>query len=278
MLQVDQTIRSYRENLFFEKGYVVNRTRISHLPWRSEIRIELLERRAPDELSGKGTKGTSPASSASTASNASRDAAKAKRDRRFERRMARCATRLESILETRVHLTIEVVNDRIPESRVESTMETWTSSSTRLRRESVNKGRVTPKALRSAMRRATHHPCATGLAQRMAWFISEIPMQMDAVVAVKAGRTTVGLQRDRSMAATSSLRCRGIHFSIKGVIDGSRRTRKEELKMGFVSMGSVRYPVSFGQAVSKTDRGTRGIRLSYSFDPRSTDLKDPQGS
>lgn len=141
--------------------------------------------------------------------------------------------------------------------------------------------RVTPEGLITAMRCAGAYPVAQGLSERVSMKLEESLRQSDAISDIKKTLEAVAAVEDYGLIDISTMeRLRGkrddvefqgyhgilgYRYEIKGVIDGSRRTRKEVIKGGMLPNSSMTVPMDFGQSVAKTKVGTRGVRVQYYY-------------
>ena len=57
----------------------------------------------------------------------------------------------------------------------------------------------------------------------------------------------------------------GYRVTVKGTLNGGRRTRTYERQKGTVPGGTKRARVRMGEEVAKTTVGTRGVRVEYCY-------------
>lgn len=151
------------------------------------------------------------------------------------------------------------------------------------RSKSKDPVRVTAEGRLTGRRCAGVYPVAQGVSTRTAMYLEDAVRQADAISQRKKwleevsshetfGRIRVSTLEQRREAQKKggavlvpSHGYRGYAFQIRGVIDGSRRTRKETLKEGTLPFSTRTTPVDMGFTPAKTKVGVRGVRVWYFY-------------
>ena len=79
------------------------------------------------------------------------------------------------------------------------------------------------------------------------------------------GRKRRGMEEEKKEEKKRKGGYYGYRVTVKGTLNGGRRTRTYERQKGTVPGGTKRARVRMGEEVAKTTVGTRGVRVEYCY-------------
>lgn len=141
--------------------------------------------------------------------------------------------------------------------------------------------RLTSEAMVNVLTMAGVYPVAQAVSQMVAMKLEDALRHADVISEVKKQAEAVGqletyglmdiaaMERIQAMKRKPSLKgyhgILGYSIAVNGVIDGSRRTRKEVIKGGMLPSSTITAAADHGRSVAKTKVGTRGVSVTYHY-------------